>query len=335
MSTELNNLAKAVLANYDINPKTIKVIQSGGIKTVWKFDTDSKSFCLKRLRQTLEKALFTINAQNYMAGKGAKVPAIYPTKDGKLYAVLNGELFVMYQWVVGKNLYMQNAPDLKQALHAIAAFHRDSAGYHPPENCRVSTKLGRWPHYYTSVMERLRTWKQVSTESPNQSLSKAFLANVDSIIKIGEQALSMLEKSSYNDWVKQVEKQRSLCHQDYGDGNVLLTPEGPYVIDFDSVTYDLPVRDLRKIIVKRMATRGSWDKDAIHSITRHYSEVNPLTPQQLQVLYIDLLFPHEFHDTAKNPFRKNKPTDASKISKAARFDQSKVKLLESLIQLNS
>jgi spore coat protein I len=42
-----------------------------------------------------------------------------------------------------------------------------------------------------------------------------------------------------------------LCHQDYGKGKRLTHSRGGvYVIDLDGVTFDLPSRDLRKIIGK-------------------------------------------------------------------------------------
>lgn len=331
MNTELIKLAENVLANYDIKPESIKVIQGGGIKTVWKINTPETVLCLKRLRQTPDHALFTINAQHYMASRGARVPAICLAQNGSLYVLLDNQIFVLYKWIQGKNLYLDNQADLEQALYGIAVFHRDSAGYLPPDNCQVSSKLGRWPHYYNSLLNRLREWKQTAGASAQQPLSRVFLANVDHSIMLGEKALAMLEQSCYSDWVTEIERQKNLCHQDYGDGNALLTPEGVYVIDLDGVTYDLPVRDLRKIINKRMVTIGRWDKELLQSIVNWYCQINPLTKEQLQVLYIDLLFPHEFHDTAKNPYRKNKPINPAKLAKAAKHEQAKDEILVSLL----
>jgi len=100
MSSELNSLARQVLAGYNIKPGSVKVVQSGGIKTVWKIEDGKTARCLKRLRQPLEKALFTINAQDYMARKGARVPAVYPAQDGKLYVLYNNQVFVLYRWIL-------------------------------------------------------------------------------------------------------------------------------------------------------------------------------------------------------------------------------------------
>ncbi|MCL4440421.1 MAG: CotS family spore coat protein [Firmicutes bacterium] len=259
------------------------------------------------------------------------MPAIYPTNEGKLYQVVDNELFVLYQWIDGKNINMGNPAGLETAIKGIAAFHRDSAGYVPPENCRVSTKLGKWPQYYLSLINRMQEWKQTAQSSAQQQLSQVYLENVDHSIMLGEKALKMLEQSCYNDWVVEVEQQKNLCHQDYGDGNAIVTSEGIYVIDLDGVTYDLPVRDLRKIINKRMASIGRWDKELLQSIINWYCQINPLPKAQLHVLYIDLIFPHGFHDTAKNPYRKNKPINAAKLSKAAKHEQAKEEILTPIL----
>ncbi|MFZ5641506.1 MAG: CotS family spore coat protein [Bacillota bacterium] len=331
MLENLALLADEVLSHYDVTTENKKVIQSGGIKTVWQLATPAGPACLKRLRKTEEEAVFSISAQNYMAEKGAKVPAIIPARNGKLYVNRGGEIFVLYEWVEGQAIHMDRREDLARAVAGIAGFHRESAGYVPPDDCRVSSKLGRWPHYYESVKKRLLNWKTMAAASPADPTAKIFAEHVDFFVELAEQAQSLLAVSAYNEWVKEVEQKGNLCHQDYGDGNALWTEEGIYVLDLDGVTYDLPARDLRKIITKRMAKQGSWNLDLLHDITGWYTAVNPLTPEQLKVLYIDILFPHQFHDTAKNPFLKQKPTKASKIAEAVKLEKQKTELVLKLL----
>lgn len=327
MDSDLVKLAYNVLGKYDVKAKAVKVIQSGGIKTVWKLDTFNTPLCLKRLRHPLDKVFFNIMAQDYMARTGAKVPAIIPAKNGELYTILDDQVFVLYEWVNGQNLNLSSHTHLEKGLHGLAEFHLASAGYVPPDNCRTSSKLGRWPHHYSSMLTRFGEWKQTAAKASELALSRVFLSNVDRNIELGQRALAMLEKSYYAEWVSEIERKKLLCHQDFGDGNALITPKGVYVIDLDGVTFDIPIRDLRKIIVKQMASMGRWDGKLLKSIIQWYGEVNPLTHDQLQVLAIDLLFPHEFHDTAKNPYRKNKPVSADKLARAAKFELGKEQIL--------
>ena len=61
------------------------------------------------------------------------------------------------------------------------------------------------------------------------------------------------------------------------------------------MTYDLPARDLRKIIGKNAEKSNRWSAEAVSEILGWYTEVNPLGAGEMEVLYADLLFPHWFY----------------------------------------
>ena len=147
----LGNLALDVLKNYDISPSTVTVIQSGGIKTIWKIRTDSETVCLKRLKQTYDKALFSVNAQIYIKNKGGNVPGIMLNKNNQPITIYNDQLFVVYEWLNGRDLNFGTSKDLEPAVKGLAKFHMFSKGYNPVENSRTSSKLGKSPEQYASM----------------------------------------------------------------------------------------------------------------------------------------------------------------------------------------
>ena len=123
-----------------------------------------------------------------------------------------------------------------------------------------------------------------------------------------------------------------LCHQDFGRGNVIAAADGIYVLDLDGVTFDLPARDLRKIIGKIAEKRGQWQAAAIKDIVDCYCEVNPLGNDEVQVLYIDMLFPHWFYGLVKNLFKNGKPLKAAEIERTAKLEESKAPLIRTLLR---
>lgn len=70
-SQEELNLGKRLMAeNYpQIVIKHIQVIQSGGIKTIWKLETSVGTVCLKRIRKSIPIVKFTTAAQAYLYQK--------------------------------------------------------------------------------------------------------------------------------------------------------------------------------------------------------------------------------------------------------------------------
>lgn len=316
MQENTDRLAQDVLSRYRIVPNQIKLIQGGSIKTVWQVTSASQSLCLKRLRHTRDRALFTVGAQAFLAGKGAAVSPVIPAPGGDLMLEHEGYIFVLYQWLNGRGLALSRREDLAHGVRGLAAFHRDSAGYVPPPGARVSSKLGRLGNYYASVTKRLLQWREQAREQGQNTVAQAYLEEVEPALELAKQAMALLEQSSYSSWIEQFTCQAGLCHQDFGEGNVLLVNDRVYILDLDGVTFDLPVRDLRKLLLKQASSRGKWDESLLHDVLSWYSEVYPLEPSQVRVLFIDLLFPHELHDNAKNYFKKGKSIKAADIRQA-------------------
>ncbi|WP_332692528.1 hypothetical protein [Halalkalibacter lacteus] len=53
------------------------------------------------------------------------------------------------------------------------------------------------------------------------------------------------------------------------------------MFDMDSLTIDLPIRDMRKILNKVMKKRKKWALDVLNNMVRAYQWINPLTNEQL------------------------------------------------------
>ncbi|WP_246552550.1 CotS family spore coat protein [Vallitalea pronyensis] len=325
--SELMDIASHVLSKYNIVPQDIKVIQNDGLKSLWRFNYNGETLCLKRLRHTLEKATFSVNAQRHIYTKGGKVPKIHLNTSGEAITIHNEQLFVLYEWIHGRDLNFTKSADFVRGIEGLAAFHAMSTGYQAPEGAKISTKLGRWVDQYTSMRNRMEKWKGIASENPSHSGYKTYLQYIDGIIALCNQAIEQLEKSSYGQLTNKALHESTMCHQDYGSGNAIGTTDDVYIIDLDGVTYDLPARDLRKIIGKRAEKRGKWELDDIHNILAMYNKNNLLSSEDKEVLKIDMLFPHWFFGTIKNIFAKNKSVNPGKIAKIAKLEQQKIAIL--------
>lgn len=328
---DLRTLATEVLQQYNIVPSGLSVIQSGSIKTVWKFEYQNKAYCLKRLKQPLDKVLFSVNAQIYIKNSGGNVPGIILDKNNEPIVKFDNQLFAVYEWLDGKDLNFNDPEHLSLAIEGLAKFHIASKGYAAKEGARVSSKLGKWPNQYESMKNKLIAWKDIAgTQTSPQH--KSYLVCVDSVIDLADQAIMLIDKSLYHELTSETSNAPVLCHQDYGKGNALLTSEGVVVIDLDGVTFDLPSRDLRKIIGKISENKNCWNKRTVDDILSWYSNINKITDDEKKVLYIDLLFPHWFFGLVKNQYDKLKDIKASEIERITRFELSKEQIISELLE---
>jgi spore coat protein I len=325
ISTNQLDLAQAVLLQYKIVPDNLTMLQSKGLKTLWKLTYKNTPFCLKRLNQPLEKALFSVNAQIYILNNGGNVPNIYSNAVGTHITEYNGQLFVLYSWINGRDMNLDDPKglDLPLALRTLSKFHIDSTGYEPPNTAIISSKLGNWPSQYESMKNRMIKIKELCKQDPNTGSNSTLLRNIDPILEICSKVLISINTSCYKDLCNIQQKECCLCHQDFGTGNVMLSKGIGTVIDLDSVTYDLPTRDLRKIIGKRMMKSNDYSMASNEPILKYYETNNILSKELREVLKIDLMFPHWFFSSIKNIHKSNETISSDRISSIAKFEQNK------------
>jgi spore coat protein I len=328
---DLNYLSQSVLEHYDVNPVNIQVIQSGGLKTVWKVETDKGFICLKRLNKTPEVALFSVEAQRYIHGRGGNVPGILTDKTGNPIVTFQDQLFVLYEWIDGGHLNFMRREHLKIAMEGLGRFHGFSMGYQPPEGSKISMKLSKWPDQYRSMINKLKEWKKQEEGIPQSSVNM-YRQWVDPMIEVGERALTHLINSNYYEISNPESSVVVLCHQDYGPGNALSTPEGVVVLDLDGVTYELAARDLRKTILKSMEKMHKWDKALMDDILLWYETGRPMTDDERKMVYIDSLFPYSFFGKVKNQYLKGKPAKPSDIQELGRLELAKIEILEASLR---
>lgn len=146
-------------------------------------------------------------------------------------------------------------------------------------------------------------------------------------------AIAGLDGQEYRVWSETALKSGSLCHQDFAAGNLLINPSGSvHVIDTDSITIDIPARDLRKILNKVMKKSGKWDTGLTAGMLRSYQSVNPLTRAQWNIVKLDLMFPHLFIGAVNKYIYKrdaewNDDKYLKRIQEMARFEKTITNLL--------
>jgi len=122
-------------------------------------------------------------------------------------------------------------------------------------------------------------------------------------------AIDENEKSGYAKWSLEAKSTNCLCHQDFTASNLILTSSKEiFVLDIDSITIDLPTRDIRKFLNKIMKKKGQWDLRLTSQILQWYNAVNPLEHWKWQVLKETLIFPHLFVGIMSKYYEKRETT---------------------------
>ena len=306
-----------------------------GWGAIWKIETDRGPRALKLLHRPFERNLFSIGAQEYLVKQKARVPPLVPTRDGKLYTLTGGRMFIVAEWIQGLRQAPKETIDGPQMLcYGLGEFHRRSRGYRPPEEAYYASRLHRWPKVYQKLRTKLDWFEHLARAYRDMPAAPLLLEVLPRFRGQADEAIRLLEASAYRDLAARGEQAWGLAHQDYGWSNGQIGPDGKvWIIDLDGVAFDLAFRDLRKLITGTMDDRGDWDVSWMQAMIRAYSEANPLEPAALQVMLIDMLLPNEFYKLVKDALFDPGMLDGSMVAALERLlvtDEHKQRALADL-----
>ncbi|MBA4496533.1 CotS family spore coat protein [Paenactinomyces guangxiensis] len=299
---EIEELAKHVMARYDMKVKSMLLITSKPDKggAIWKIETNKGPRSLKILHRLPTRSLFSIGAQEYLVNQGARVPKLIPSKTGQNYVEAGGKLWIVTEWI--EPLIQTSKIDVEGAealCYGLGEFHRHSRGYVPPFGAKHANRLHRYPQTYRKIITKIGWFRVLAKTYFDQPASKTLLSMVDVYEQQAIAALEKLEHSPYASLVSKGELHWGLVHQDYGWSNGQQGPGGIWVIDLDGVAYDLPIRDLRKLITSTMDDMGVWDVNWMRRMIEAYHQANPIDPDLFEILLIDMSLPNEFYKHVK------------------------------------
>lgn len=299
---ELEQLARQVMTNYDMHVSGMTLITSKPDKggAIWQIETNHGSRSIKVLHRQPQRSLFSVGAQEYLVQQKARVPGLIPTKDNQLYVVEGGKMWIVTEWV--SPLEQTTKIDLEGAAplcYGLGEFHHHTKGYIPPYGAAKSSRIYSWEKHYDKMVKKIGWFRDIASVFPETTASSLLLSVID---KYEDQAIEMFNRfkeSPYKRMINKGEAYWGLAHQDYGWSNGQLGPGGIWVIDLDGVAYDLPIRDLRKIITSTMDDMATWDINWIRGVIDAYHQANPIDQEMFEILWIDMAFPNEFYKHVK------------------------------------
>lgn len=294
---EIDELATQVIACYDmkVNVKTLVTAKSDKGGAIWKIETDKGPRSLKVLHRKPARSLFSIGAQDYIVKQGGRVPEFKKTKTGHLYVEKGGKLWIVTDWIEPLTPANSDLEGAQALCYGLGEFHKHSKGYAPPPGSERASRLYRWPDYYRKIVSKIDWFRSVAKSYRDLPCSQLLLSTIDIFEREAQAVVSYLEQSSYAQMVAMGEEHWGLVHQDFGWSNGQLGAGGLWVIDLDGVSYDLPIRDLRKLISSTMFDLGKWDVNWIRGMINAYHSANPLDLETYEILLNDLAFPNEFY----------------------------------------
>jgi spore coat protein SA len=336
---EVEAFAQQVLTHYNMNVHTMTLITSKPDKggAIWRIETDKGPRSLKLLHRRPSRSLFSIYAQKYLVAKGARVPALISTKQGNDYVEAGGKLWIVTDWIEPLYPAAKDLEGMKKLCYGLGEFQRHSRGYVPPKGAEKASRIKRWPSAYQKMIMKMNWFRAIAKAYSEMPASSVLLSVLDKYEQQAKDALTRLMNSNYSRLISREENSWGIVHQDYGWSNGQIGPDGNvWIIDLDGVAYDLPVRDLRKLITSTMDDMGYWDVQWMKETIAAYHEAYPIEPEVYEILLIDMALPNEFYKLVKEMvYEPSQFLNETLVAAITRIEQAEASKWQALRELTS
>lgn len=257
------------------------------------FETSIGRFIGKVSYLPKERHHFILNAEAYLRKKGILIPNIQRTKSSKRYIMWKDNPFVLHQWLSWRKVAYSSPVRLAQIGALLGQFHKRSLGF-TSRHGELYNGAKKWTEEYKADLTSLEKWELRNRDKKQPNFSAIF-EYLPYFRQAAQTAHEHLKSSAYfAKWKKAPLKRHFLCHGDFNNGNLLTRNKQIAIIDWEDVRYDFPSKDISRVLSLAMRKHGSWNEQLFVYLLRSYLQENPLSADQLHLLFVDLAFPHIF-----------------------------------------
>ncbi|MEW9702153.1 phosphotransferase [Paenibacillus sp. SI8] len=278
--------------HYGITPQNITLIRRKVDRQVWKItDTTGRLYAFKYLEKR-ERAPIIAAVNVYLYGKGVPVTTVLSTLAGASFVNVDSGCFLLFQWLAGEHPSYTEPGMIEKMAILLAQFHEASQGYQTAGNPITSARLD-WNHIYRKKINKLEKCRDKANVS-GDAFSAHFLNHLPWLQARAQWVLDRLPQTALGTLLDTTRQDPRLAHGDYSHLNLLRSPESKLtVIDLDTVSIALPMRDISHLITFINHALGAWSKERFRVILNAYQQVRPLSPEEYELLLFDQIFPHK------------------------------------------
>lgn len=266
-------------------------------KGVYCLKTNDGLKCLKKINYGTQKLLFVYGAKEHLFNNGFKnIDRYCLNKEGNPYALVNEDIYTLSHWIDGRECDFYNDDDLLIAAKTLAHMHIASKGYEPPENSKLKTDLGRWPHLMEKRIKSFDKMKEMIRKKKNhkQEFDINYLKSYEYYKDMARKAVDVLNSSDYFEICALTEQEKSFCHHDYTYHNIIIDNDNNVnIIDFDYCKREVRTYDIANFLIKELKRR-EWDIETAKLIIEGYNSVSHLNDEEYKLIFGFLLFPQRY-----------------------------------------
>ena len=217
------------------------------------------------------------------------------TAEGSLFSQdAQGRKYILKDWFDAQECDIRNETHVAMAAGTLAVLHGHMMNM---DKCEHELKYNNATDMRMKFDKHTKEMRMVGNYLKGKKNKNEFeMLMRRSLMTFHEEALIAAQELEEMDYGSRIEKARTsyeMCHGSYNYHNVLFTDRGCAVTGFEHCCVDCQINDLYQFMRKLLEKNG-WDARAGHSVIEAYSEVRPVSDDDMKLLRINFLYPEKF-----------------------------------------
>lgn len=289
----LDPLLKAASSHYGVNIESYEILHRTNRTFVVSLQTTQGSFVLKSIYISEEKLRFILAVEQYLRSRGTNIPIIIPTLEGEPYLEWDDNHYVLQEKILGTSSLPLSPEAIASKATLLGNMHAVSLGLHSSFGPDYANEQ-YWEQKYDKKLTKISNWKDRYSET-RASKKKLISEYLDFFQESGRECFQLLRgHSQFQKWKDRPVYEHYISHGDFHSENILHAGDQFYIIDWEFACYDYPSKDIGRLLSSIMKRQHNWEQATFQNLLLHYIRQNPLNEWQMELLYLDLAFPHVF-----------------------------------------
>lgn len=265
------------------------------MKGVYRIKTNKGYKCLKKVNYGTQKIMYIYSAKEHIIQRGFdRVDRNMLTTDGVPYALVNDDIYVVTDWIDGRESDFKKEDEVKNAASTLAEFHNYARKFEGFE-ARARNDIGKLKETLEKRMYTLNKMRDMARKNRKKTeFDMLYLSNIDYYMEMAQEALNIFDEDSYSRVCIKAVEENVLCHHDYTYHNILVdSNEKMHIVDFDYAKSEIQIYDLSTLLVKALK-RLNWEPKYGKEIVDAYNSVKELNEDEVNILKCLMNFPQRF-----------------------------------------
>lgn len=285
----MNDRTVGILEQYDLS-----------VERTWKgrgailFETKDGIYILKEYKGALSRlACIAGRLQKIRENGYGDIEEIIPNKEGEFYSVdYYRTTYIVKRYFEAKECNIREKKECLRGMGALGKLHKAMEGITVEDPVRVEG-LPLLYELQKRNTELKRVRRYLHNKGQKSDFERFLQEHYDCFFEKAMETVEQLEKEDVNVWQKKIENNQTYCHGDYQYHNILMDNNHAYIINFEKMTLDNPIKDVY-FYSRKLLEKNNWDLSLGRELIGTYNEERNLQKEDLLQLKYRFLYPEKF-----------------------------------------